>query len=48
MADIIAQRFLLSMEQVDWLSLIYLVVSIPCGVVAIWVLDSVGLRWAVS
>ncbi|XP_036135112.1 solute carrier family 49 member A3 [Molossus molossus] len=45
-ADIVAQRFLLSTDQVNWLSLVYLVVSIPCGVVAIWVLDSVGLRWA--
>ncbi|KAM5271280.1 solute carrier family 49 member A3 [Ctenodactylus gundi] len=45
-ADAMAQHFLLSMEQVNWLSLIYLVVSIPCGIAAIWVLDSVGLRWA--
>ncbi|XP_016051346.1 PREDICTED: major facilitator superfamily domain-containing protein 7 [Miniopterus natalensis] len=45
-ADTIAQHFLLSTEQVNWLSLVYLVVSIPAGMVAIWVLDSVGLRWA--
>ncbi|CAD7675781.1 unnamed protein product [Nyctereutes procyonoides] len=45
-ADIIAHHFVLSTEQINWLSLIYLVVSIPSGVVAIWVLDSVGLRWA--
>nr|XP_005319120.1 solute carrier family 49 member A3 isoform X1 [Ictidomys tridecemlineatus] len=45
-ADIIAQHFLLSMAQVGWLSLIYLVVSIPFGILAIWVLDSVGLRGA--
>ncbi|XP_031193115.1 solute carrier family 49 member A3 isoform X2 [Mastomys coucha] len=45
-ADIIAQHFFLSMEQVNWLSLIYLVLSIPFGVAAIWVLDSVGLRGA--
>ncbi|PNJ23688.1 MFSD7 isoform 7, partial [Pongo abelii] len=32
------------MEQVNWLSLVYLVVSTPFGVVAIWILDSVGLR----
>lgn len=48
MADTIARHFLLSTEQINWLSLVYLVVSIPSGVVAIWVLDSVGLRWAVS
>ncbi|XP_041608575.1 solute carrier family 49 member A3 isoform X2 [Vulpes lagopus] len=45
-ADIIAHHFVLSTKQINWLSLIYLVVSIPSGVVAIWVLDSVGLRWA--
>ncbi|KAB1281971.1 Solute carrier family 49 member A3 [Camelus dromedarius] len=45
-ADNIARYFLLSTEQINWLSLVYLVVSIPAGVVAIWVLDSVGLRWA--
>ncbi|PNJ23683.1 MFSD7 isoform 5 [Pongo abelii] len=43
-ADIIAEDFVLSMEQVNWLSLVYLVVSTPFGVVAIWILDSVGLR----
>lgn len=47
-ADTVAQHFLLSAEQINWLSLVFLVVSIPFGVVAIWVLDSIGLRWAVS
>lgn len=47
-ADTIAHHFFLSTKQINWLSLIYLVASIPSGVVAIWVLDSVGLRWAVS
>ncbi|XP_052054670.1 solute carrier family 49 member A3 isoform X1 [Apodemus sylvaticus] len=45
-ADTIAQHFFLSMDQVNWLSLIYLVLSIPFGMAAIWVLDSVGLRGA--
>ncbi|XP_008062200.1 major facilitator superfamily domain-containing protein 7 [Carlito syrichta] len=45
-ADTIATHFLLSMEQINWLSLVYLVVSIPFGLVAIWVLDFVGLRGA--
>ncbi|XP_045690169.1 solute carrier family 49 member A3 isoform X4 [Phyllostomus hastatus] len=45
-ADTIAQYFSLSTSQVNWLSLVYFVVSIPSGLVAIWVLDSVGLRWA--
>lgn len=47
-ADTVAQGFLLSMDQVNWLSLVYLVVSIPAGLAAIWLLDTVGLRWAVS
>ncbi|XP_063086107.1 solute carrier family 49 member A3 isoform X3 [Cavia porcellus] len=47
-ADAIAQHFLLSMDQVNWLSLIYFVVAIPGGIAAIWVLDSMGLRAAVS
>ncbi|KAM4855001.1 solute carrier family 49 member A3 [Thomomys bottae] len=46
-ADTIAKHFSLSMEQINWLSLIYLVVSIPFGIAAIWVLDSMGLRWAI-
>ncbi|XP_026917228.1 solute carrier family 49 member A3 isoform X2 [Acinonyx jubatus] len=45
-ADMIAHHFLLSTEQINWLSRVYLMASIPSGVVAIWVLDSVGLRWA--
>uniref|UniRef100_A0A8C6RLF2 Solute carrier family 49 member 3 n=3 Tax=Nannospalax galili TaxID=1026970 RepID=A0A8C6RLF2_NANGA len=45
-ADIIAQHFFLSMDQVNWLSLVYLVVAVPFGMSAIWVLDSVGLRGA--
>nr|XP_036847245.1 solute carrier family 49 member A3 isoform X4 [Manis javanica] len=31
---------------INWLSVVYLVVSIPSGVAAIWFLDSIGLRWA--
>ncbi|XP_006874201.1 PREDICTED: major facilitator superfamily domain-containing protein 7 [Chrysochloris asiatica] len=45
-ADTVAQYFSLSIEQINWLSLTYLVVAIPFGVVAIWFLDSVGLRGA--
>ncbi|XP_036847233.2 solute carrier family 49 member A3 isoform X2 [Manis javanica] len=45
-ADTTARRFLLSTEQINWLSVVYLVVSIPSGVAAIWFLDSIGLRWA--
>lgn len=45
-ADVIAEDLVLSMEQINWLSLVYLVVSTPFGVAAIWILDSVGLRAA--
>ncbi|XP_006893705.1 PREDICTED: major facilitator superfamily domain-containing protein 7 [Elephantulus edwardii] len=45
-ADTFAKYFHLSVEQVNWLSLIYLVLSIPFGLVSIWFLDSVGLRGA--
>uniref|UniRef100_A0A8C9E7P4 Solute carrier family 49 member A3 n=1 Tax=Phocoena sinus TaxID=42100 RepID=A0A8C9E7P4_PHOSS len=43
--DTVSRHFLLSTEQINWFSLAYLVVTIPFGVVAIWVLDSAGLRW---
>ncbi|XP_040821983.1 solute carrier family 49 member A3 isoform X4 [Ochotona curzoniae] len=45
-ADTVAQYFLLTMEQVNWLSMVFLVVSIPCSLAGIWVLDSIGLREA--
>uniref|UniRef100_F7FK15 Solute carrier family 49 member 3 n=1 Tax=Macaca mulatta TaxID=9544 RepID=F7FK15_MACMU len=47
-ADIVAEHFVLSVAQVNWLSLVYLVVSTLFGLVAIWVLDSVGLRGALG
>uniref|UniRef100_A0A8C9HJZ7 Solute carrier family 49 member 3 n=1 Tax=Piliocolobus tephrosceles TaxID=591936 RepID=A0A8C9HJZ7_9PRIM len=47
-ADIIAEHFVLSMAQISWLSLVYLVVSALFGLAAIWVLDSVGLRGALG
>ncbi|XP_068928734.1 solute carrier family 49 member A3 isoform X2 [Petaurus breviceps papuanus] len=43
-ADKIAHHFQLSMMEINWLSLIYLVMSIPFGIVATWILDSFGLR----
>ncbi|KAM6220847.1 solute carrier family 49 member A3 [Rhynchocyon petersi] len=45
-ADTFAKHFSLTIKQINWLSLIYLLVSIPFGVVAVWFLDSVGLRGA--
>ncbi|XP_059142550.1 solute carrier family 49 member A3-like [Physella acuta] len=34
----------ISFMDVNWLSLVYLVVSIPCGFFASWMLDTLGLR----
>lgn len=47
-ADKTAAYFHISLETVNWLSMVYLLISIPFGLVATWVLDSVGLRCAVS
>lgn len=47
-ADQTAAYFHISLEMVNWLSIVYLLISIPFGLVATWVLDSVGLRCAVS
>ncbi|XP_021236495.1 major facilitator superfamily domain-containing protein 7 isoform X1 [Numida meleagris] len=46
-ADQTAAYFHISLEMVNWLSVVYLLISIPFGLVATWVLDSVGLRCAV-
>ncbi|XP_075266759.1 solute carrier family 49 member A3 [Opisthocomus hoazin] len=46
-ADKTAVYFHISLEMVNWLSIVYLLISIPFGLVATWVLDSVGLRCAV-
>ncbi|KAI1239840.1 hypothetical protein IHE44_0011275 [Lamprotornis superbus] len=46
-ADKTAAYFQISLETVNWLSMVYLLISIPFGLVATWVLDSVGLRCAV-
>uniref|UniRef100_F6XEJ5 Solute carrier family 49 member 3 n=1 Tax=Monodelphis domestica TaxID=13616 RepID=F6XEJ5_MONDO len=43
-ADKISDYFQLSMIEINWLSLIYLVISIPFGIIATWFLDSFGLR----
>ncbi|NXL84530.1 S49A3 protein, partial [Alectura lathami] len=46
-ADQTAAYFHVSLEMVNWLSTVYLLISIPFGLVATWVLDSMGLRCAV-
>uniref|UniRef100_A0A8D0GUR6 Solute carrier family 49 member 3 n=1 Tax=Sphenodon punctatus TaxID=8508 RepID=A0A8D0GUR6_SPHPU len=47
-ADKTAAHFHISMDMVNWLSTVYLLLSIPFGLVATWVLDSIGLKCAVS
>ncbi|KAG8130368.1 hypothetical protein E2320_016912, partial [Naja naja] len=46
-ADITAERFRTSLDMVNWLSIVYFVVSVPVGLLAIWILDTIGLRCAV-
>lgn len=36
-----------SLDTINWLSVVYMVTGIPCGVVATWLLDSIGLRMSV-
>ena len=38
----------ISGDQVNWLSLVYVVATIPFGFVAAWLLDTLGLRTSVS
>uniref|UniRef100_A0A8C0E5U1 Solute carrier family 49 member 3 n=1 Tax=Bubo bubo TaxID=30461 RepID=A0A8C0E5U1_BUBBB len=47
-ADKTAAYFHISLEMVNWLSIVYLLISIPFGLVSTWVLDSVGLRCALG
>ncbi|BFY97761.1 hypothetical protein BsWGS_00801 [Bradybaena similaris] len=42
--DMSSSYYSISFMEVNWLSLVYLVASIPCGIIASWVLDTVGLR----
>ncbi|KAJ6657111.1 hypothetical protein lerEdw1_002857 [Lerista edwardsae] len=46
-ADITAEYFHTSLDMVNWLTLVYLVVSVPFGLLGIWILDTVGLKCAV-
>ncbi|XP_078532680.1 solute carrier family 49 member A3 isoform X1 [Lissotriton helveticus] len=46
-ADITAKFFDITMDQVNWLSQVYLIVAIPVGLCTMWVLDIMGLRTAV-
>uniref|UniRef100_A0A8C3S1Z1 Solute carrier family 49 member 3 n=1 Tax=Chelydra serpentina TaxID=8475 RepID=A0A8C3S1Z1_CHESE len=46
-ADKTAAYFHISMDTINWLSLVYLLISIPFGLVATWILDTMGLKCAV-
>ncbi|KAH0628449.1 hypothetical protein JD844_009630 [Phrynosoma platyrhinos] len=46
-ADKTAEYFHTTMDVVNWLSLVYLVISVPFGLLAIWILDTIGLKCAI-
>ncbi|XP_074850119.1 solute carrier family 49 member A3 [Carettochelys insculpta] len=46
-ADKTSAYFHISLDTTNWLSLVYLLISIPFGLVATWILDTVGLKCAV-
>uniref|UniRef100_A0A0L8GW11 Major facilitator superfamily (MFS) profile domain-containing protein n=1 Tax=Octopus bimaculoides TaxID=37653 RepID=A0A0L8GW11_OCTBM len=43
-ADVTTRYFNITIKQVNWLSLVYLIATVPFGIAAIWLIDSVGLR----
>nr|XP_003223401.1 PREDICTED: major facilitator superfamily domain-containing protein 7 [Anolis carolinensis] len=46
-ADKTAEYFHTTMNIVNWLSLVFLVISVPMGLLAIWILDTIGLKCAI-
>ncbi|KAM9330643.1 solute carrier family 49 member A3 [Gastrophryne carolinensis] len=46
-ADLSAAFFHCSLDTINYLSLVYLIISIPFGFVASWLLDTIGLKYAV-
>lgn len=46
-ADITAEYFHTSLDRVNWLTLVFLVIAVPFGLLGIWILDTVGLKCAV-
>ncbi|KAM5194486.1 solute carrier family 49 member A3 isoform 2-T2 [Mantella aurantiaca] len=46
-ADLSASYFNCSLDTINYLSLVYLIVSIPIGFVASWLLDTLGLKYGV-
>ncbi|ELU09830.1 hypothetical protein CAPTEDRAFT_172928 [Capitella teleta] len=43
-ADMTSKYFHITTMQVNWLAIIYMVINIPLGIVAMWCLDGLGLR----
>ncbi|CAH1258649.1 MFSD7 [Branchiostoma lanceolatum] len=43
-SDYTAEFYNVTFDQVNWLSLVFMIVSIPLGVAATWLLDTLGLR----
>eukprot|EP00058_Branchiostoma_floridae_P023403 XP_002608893.1 hypothetical protein BRAFLDRAFT_85549 [Branchiostoma floridae] len=43
-SDHTAEFYKVTFDQVNWLSLVFMIVSIPLGVAATWLLDTLGLR----
>nr|XP_033773990.1 solute carrier family 49 member A3 isoform X2 [Geotrypetes seraphini] len=46
-ADKTADYFQCSPTEVNWLSLVYLIITIPFGLVTSWILDTTGLKFSV-
>lgn len=47
-ADQTAQHLHVTLDQVNWLSVVYMVVAIPLSFITTWMLDTLGLRPTVS
>lgn len=47
-ADQSAQYLMVSLEDINWLSVVFLVVAIPVSFVTTWMLDTLGLRVTVQ
>lgn len=47
-ADQTAEHLHVTLDQVNWLSVVYMVVAIPLSFITTWMLDTLGLRPTVS
>ncbi|XP_073405739.1 solute carrier family 49 member A3-like [Dendrobates tinctorius] len=46
-ADLAASNLTCSLDTINYLSLVYLIISIPMGFIASWLLDTLGLNYAI-